>query len=546
MTLSVLSNINIDPLKNDLLKVGFDNPAFAGYDQYMLELINPQSELNSNTPNLVFFHLDGEILLKVTSTNGLTVYNNKYFKSFVSAVELFAKNKPNISIIISGIVLPPYNVYTHLNGNANKSFTLLQNKVNVRIAKLAKRYSNIFYFDFPAIVAEYGIINLVDEKFWYLGRIKYTNLAFKQIAINFKTLVDAIIGKTKKVLVLDLDNTLWGGVIGEDGMQGIQISEDHIGKVYRDFQNNIKQLKSIGILLAICSKNNEADALEALDHHNMMILKSNDFSIKKINWNNKADNIRLIAKEMNLGLDSLVFIDDNPIERELVRQNVPEVIVPEFPKDIDQLNKWFIKDIVYPYFSKVTLTAEDVDKSEQYERNIKRKSLEISLDLKEYIKTLGIKLVLSIDDKNCIPRVSQLTQKTNQFNLTTKRYTEGEIEQFMDDEFVHVYSVEYSDKYGKEGIIAVVIIRLLNDKTANLDSFLMSCRVIGRNVEYSILNKIVDHLAINHQISQLKAECILTSKNILAKEFYTNCGFEETVDQVLSLEKLISNIINKL
>lgn len=542
MSISVLSNINIDPLKNQLVKQGFENVHFAGYNQYIQELLNPNSDLQSKTPNTIFFHLDGEELLKVTLANGSTFYNKNVFHSFISLIEQFAIKNTTSNILISGIVLSPLNVFTHLNHNSKKSISKIQDYVNNKIEKLSQKYSNIYYFDFPAIVSAYGINSLVDEKFWYLGRIKYTNIAFIQIAKYLKSLINAISGKTKKVLVLDLDNTLWGGIIGEDGLHGIQLSEDGIGKVYRDFQKIIKQLKSLGILLAICSKNNETDVLEAFGSHKMMILKMKDFVAKRINWDNKVENIRSVAKDLELGLDSFVFIDDNPVEREFVKQNIPGLSVPEFPKDIEQLNKWFINDVVFQYFSKVTLTNEDKEKTKQYERNSKRKVLEASLDLGDYIKSLEIKLSVSIDDKNQVQRISQLTQKTNQFNLTTKRYTESEIKKFMNNKLSHVFSLEYSDKYGNEGIIAASIIEINQKNIAFIDTFLMSCRVIGRNIEFSFLQKIIEKLSAQYNTNMFKAEYIPTTKNILAKEFYKLCDFESANDHILLKETLLTNI----
>ncbi len=538
MSLAVLSNINIDPLRNQLIKLGFDNIYFAGYNQYMFELINPQSQLNIETPKTIFFHLDGDELLRQTLSNGSVIYNKQAITDFLIEIEKFAQIKKTTNIIISGIVLSPFNIFTHLNGNSEKSIIKIQQAVNSKIEKLSKQYSNIFYFNYPSIVSMFGINSLIDEKFWYLGRIKYTNLAFANIAKQLKSLIDALHGRTKKVLVLDLDNTLWGGIIGEDGIQGIQLSEDGLGKVFRDFQKNIKQLNSLGVLLAICSKNNETDALQAINEHRMMVLNANDFVIKKINWNNKVDNIKAIAKDLDLGLDSFVFIDDNPVERELVKQNIPEVIVPEFPKEIDQLNKWFINDVVYPYFPKITLTTEDKEKTKQYARNAKRKTLENSLDLSNYIDSLKINLTFFENDESQIARIAQLTQKTNQFNLTTKRYTESEIASFMIDSSKKVYSVEYSDKFGNEGIIAVCILNYENDDIALINTFLMSCRVIGRNVENSIIRYICDA----NQSIYFKAEYIPTTKNILAKTFYDKCGFSSNKNFILTKEQLLKNI----
>lgn len=542
MNLSILSNINIDPLKGQLIKQGFDNVHFAGYNQFLFELINPNSELNTKSPKFVFFHLDGEELFKSTLTNSSKIFDKETFNSFIYNIEIYALNNPNTNIIISGIFLSSFSIYTHLNRNTEISINKIQDSANLSIEKLAKKHSNIFYFDFPALISIFGTNSFIDEKFWYLGRIKYTNTAFLQIAKQLKSLIDAINGKTKKVLVLDLDNTLWGGIIGEDGINGIILSEDGIGKIYREFQKHIKHIQSIGILLAICSKNNESDANEVFESHKMMVLSNNDFVARKINWNNKADNIKLIAKELDLGLDSFVFIDDNPVERQLVRENIPQITVPEFPKDIDQLNKWFISEVVYPFFSKVNLTKEDKNKTKQYERNIKRKSLESTLDLNDYIKSLNIKLSISIDDKNQISRISQLTQKTNQFNLSTKRYTENEIDSFINDKLNHIFTAEYWDKYGNEGIISVAIVNII-DKKVNIDTFLMSCRVIGRYVEFDFLQNVIDILIHKYNIETISADFFPTTKNILAKEFYEKCGFLTNETKPLSKDELILNIL---
>lgn len=545
MRLSILSNINIDPLKTNLLKLGFEKVHFAGYNQFMFELINPISDLQTNHSDFVFFHLDGEELFKINFTNTGLVYEEDNFNSFISLIEQFAIKKPTTNILISGIILQPLNILTHLNQNSENSLFKIQDFTNTTIEKLSKNHSNIYVYDFHAIVSAYGFNSIFDEKFWYLGRIKYTNLGFLQIAKHLKSLIDAINGKTKKVLVLDLDNTLWGGVIGEDGMQGILLSEDGIGKVYRDFQKLIKQLKAIGILLAICSKNNEGDVTGVLDLHKMMILSSDDFVAKKINWNNKVDNIKSIAKDLELGLDSFVFIDDNPVERDLVKQSIPEVTVPDFPKEIDQLNKWFIMEVVFPYFPKVKLTNEDKEKTNQYKRNTNRKILETSLDINTYIKSLEIKLSITNNDRNQFYRISQLTQKTNQFNLTTKRYTEIEIENFMNDKAKNVFSVEYSDKFGNEGIIAVSIIEILQNNIAYIDTFLMSCRVIGRNVEYLFFLKIIEMLSKENKIDFYKLEYIPTSKNIIAEEFYKQCGFDINSNNILSKETVLKNVLKK-
>jgi len=535
MRIAVLSNINIDPLKGFLSKFGFEDQYYAGYNQFMIELINPNSHINQNTPNVLFIHLDGESLFKIILSNGRVKYDQAALNDFIISISDFAVANPNTNIIISNIVLPAFSTSTYLN-NQNSPI-IFEQLINRKILKLSEKNKNIYCYRFDSIVRAFGEKLLYDEKFWYLGRIKYTNTAFFEIAKHIQNTINAIQGKTKKVLVLDLDNTLWGGVVGEDGFSGILLSEDGVGKIFRDFQSNIKLLSTYGIILTVCSKNNENDALEILNNHKMMILKSKDFIIKKINWNNKVDNIKQIAKELDLGLDSFVFIDDNPVERELVKQQLPEVSVPDFPKHIDQLNTWFINEVVYPLFPKIVLTDEDKKKGRQYERNILRKSLESTLDIKKYINTLQIRLNCFVNEKKHIERIAQLTQKTNQFNLSTKRYSESQIENFMNSDSVKVFSLEYSDKYGNEGIIGASIV-IYKDSYAEIDTFLMSCRVIGRNVEFSFFNEILKHIPYNF----IKAEYLPTSRNNIFLDFYLSCGFIPSKNILLSKEQLLTNI----
>ncbi len=538
MNLHVLSNINFDPFKNEFLSSKIKNISLSGFNQYMYELIDPNSNLNKNFFDLVFFHLDGDELFNFSIENKEFIYNEGPSTQFIESLKIFSINNPKTNIIVSGISISSLTTYNHLNSFTNFSFSEIQFSINKKIINLSKDHLNLHYFDFPALVSKFGQSKLIDYKYWYLGRIKYSTFGTKVISKYFNSLTNSVFGLTKKVLVLDLDNTLWGGVIGEDGIDGIRLSEDGIGKVYRDFQEEILRLKSLGIILAISSKNNEADAKEAFDNHNMMLLKFDDFAVKKINWNNKSDNIRDIAKELNIGLDSIVFIDDNPVEREFVKESIPELSVPVFPLEIFMLKDWFINDVVYEYFPKISLTDEDIDKTNQYERNVKRVEQKSTfLNINDYINTLDIKIKINLNDKNNISRISQLTQKTNQFNLSTKRYSESEIENFMNDNTKFVFSTVYEDKFGNEGVVSVLIAELTSQTSICIDTFLMSCRVIGRNVEKTILKKTIDVLLKKHRIDTVNMIFNPTKKNILAQEFYKKCGFLKSSEK-LKIKKL--------
>lgn len=541
MKVSILSNINLDPLKNQLRKLGFDDVYMACYNQYMFELLQEDSDLNTHAPQVAFFHLDGDEWLHLSLSAGTLKYDESQVRNFLMQLEKYAETHPACHLILSGVVLTSLTVLTHLNRNSRLSVSKIQESINKKMENLARNHTNVHYLDFPGLVSQYGTNNLVDLKFWYLGRIKYTQTAFIQLARLLHSQINAINGRSRKVLILDLDNTLWGGVVGEDGLQGIVLSEEGPGKVYRDFQQLLQQLKATGVLLALCSKNNESDAWEVLDKHPMMVLHRNDFVAHRINWNNKAENIRSIANELDLGLDSFVFIDDNPVEREQIRQFLPEVAVPEFPNVIELLNKWFVNEVVYTYFPKIALTKEDVQKTRQYQHNLARKSLSNTLDLGAYIQSLNIRLTLFKDDTKFLARIAQLTQKTNQFNLTTRRYSESDIDLFLTDPNHHVYAVDYTDRYGKEGIIAVAITKR-TEKVIYLDTFLMSCRVIGRKVEHHILALILDDLRAETTNLQIKADYLPTAKNTLVRTFFTQCGFDEQKGNQLPIETLMSNL----
>ena len=280
MNLYVISNINLDSFKDELLSTKIDNVSFAGYNQYINELIDVNSNLNKKKYDLVFFHLDGDQLFKFSIENDEFIYDDGTFIYFINSLSKFLAENSNTNIIISGINISSITSYNNLDSFVKNSFFEIQFSTNKKIKELSRKYTNLHYFDFPSIVSKFGETQLIDYKFWYLGRIKYSHFGMKIISNYFTSLINGIFGSTKKVLVLDLDNTLWGGVIGEDGLDGIELSEDGIGKIFRDFQNEILKLKSLGILLAICSKNNSSDVDEVFENHKMMLLKSDDFTVK--------------------------------------------------------------------------------------------------------------------------------------------------------------------------------------------------------------------------------------------------------------------------
>jgi FkbH-like protein len=326
-------------------------------------------------------------------------------------------------------------------------------------------------------------------------------------------------------LVLDLDNTLWGGILGEDGMEGIQIGNTYPGNAFLDFQNNLLELSKNGVILTACSKNNEQDVMEAWNKNPFLQIKKEQLAAWRINWNNKADNIAELAQELNIGLDSMVFIDDNPTERELIKQVFPMVETPEFPKQPYMLPEFFEK-ICADYFQIYKLTGEDKEKLEQYKANAERTSFQKSfISFDDYLKSLEI--ILDIQELNSmnLSRIAQMTQKTNQFNLTTKRYTEEDITTFA-AQGAKIFCISVSDKFGDSGITGAAIITVDNEnRSADIDSFLLSCRILGKNIETTFLKYVLQQLKENG-ILHLTAAFIPTAKNIQVLDFYEKNGFE--------------------
>jgi len=503
MNAYILSNINVDSIKyylpEDINVVGS-----CPYGNYLIELIDNNSNLYKLDIDLVIVLIDGDEL-KLTDD----------LQDIFNAIENFLIKKKCI-FLFSTIALRPIYIDTFLNISNEFEFNS-----NSKIVRFCNNI-NIYVLDVHKIILKLGSNKCLDSKFWYVGRIKYTSKLFKEISKEINSVLTSINTIPKKVLVLDLDDTLWGGIVGEDG-DSISISNEGSGKIYSDFQKNVKFLKETGVLLVVNSKNNFNDAIIGLSHKNSILTKD-DFTIIKANWLSKVDNMSSIASQLNLGMDSFVFIDDNPVEREIMRLSLPEIVTPEVPKDLNLYNEWFISEVIAKYFSRTIILSEDIEKTDQYKANIERSKVE-SVDIIKFLKLLDIKMEVFIDNIDHVERLSQLTQKTNQFNLTTLRYNNSDILEFIKSNSYHVYSLSYIDKYRDEGIVGASIIKK-RDKKATIDVLLLSCRVLNRNVEFYLLDKIIEHLSTTN-IETIVGKYYPTKKNIITKNFYYEYGFRK-------------------
>jgi len=368
-----------------------------------------------------------------------------------------------------------------------------------------------------------GLAAWHNPTFWHHGKQEVTPAAAPMYGELVARLLAAQQGRSAKCLVLDLDNTLWGGVVGDDGLEGIVIGQGSAGgEAYLAFQHYCRELARRGVILALCSKNDEANALEPFERHPEMALKRSDIAAFAINWSDKAGNIRAIAAELNIGLDALVFVDDNPFERNLVRQELPMVAVPEVGED----PVGFIAAIADAgYFEALAVTDEDRERTAQYHGNRAREALRSSAtDLEGYLRGLEMRLVWRPFDRIGLARTVQLINKSNQFNLTTRRYTEAEVLAVMDDPDAFGLQLRLTDRFGDNGVIAIVIGRRAGDRDLMIDTWLMSCRVLGRQVEEATLDLVARHAKLLGA-RRLIGEYIPTKKNGMVKDHYAKLGF---------------------
>ena len=385
-------------------------------------------------------------------------------------------------------------------------------------------HSNVKVIDITEFNRNYTKAELFDWKFYFLSQMGMNPKLHKDFKTWYTKKMNSIALKRKKCLVLDLDNTLWGGVLGEDGIEGINIGGDYPGKAFLYWQEALLNLAKDGVILTVCSKNNEADVLEAWEKNPFILLKKEQFAAYRINWVDKATNIKDLATELNIGLDSFVFIDDNPTERELIKQMLPMVAVPDFPEQPYELPVFF-QQIVEDYFKVYSVTDEDKKKTAQYKANAQRAQAQSAFtDFGAFLESLNIQITVEAANEFNIQRIAQMTQKTNQFNLTTHRYTDADVRGFLENGW-KVWCIGVADKFGDNGITGAIMVKPDGD----VDTFLLSCRILGKGIEIAFVKKIFTLLA-EAGITELKAQYLPTAKNAQVKDFWEKVGFTCTTE----------------
>jgi FkbH-like protein len=529
----LLSNINMQPL------VVFLKPwevVCGEFNSMLLNLSNPASAAASNEFGRILCIYDSDTLL------GEAFYGDgapEQCDLFLDTLEKFCAAHPEKVVVANTFCFGSGRWLNFADLLHPQSLHTAEARLNERLIGIARANSNLLLIDFETLIRRHGESALLTDSFWYIGRIRFSNLMFRSLAQQLHLAADAFANRSRKVLILDLDNTLWGGIVGETGPNGIALSEDGVGRCYRDFQRAVKALQRTGVLLAISSKNNPGDLDEVFRTNSMMVLRREDFVCIRANWQPKPENILSIAETLNLGVDSFVFLDDNPVEREMVRTALPDVAVPDFPANIENLPTWFLREVAPAWFGKYTITNEDLAKTSQYRVKEQREQLSRSLDLGAFLESLQIECAIHVDAVSQINRIAQMTQKTNQFNLTTRRYEVPQIQRFLDSPDHAVLLLEYKDRFGSEGSVGLAILDFLESR---IDTFLMSCRVIGRGVEDLILAKACD-LFRERGKNHVTAEYIPTRKNQQVASFFDSHGFallSENADGRKIYERIIA------
>jgi len=495
----------------------------ADYNQIDAQTMDPASELYAFAPNAILIQMCTEKLYEAFCAVPPGSRAAFADDTFARIREIWERINANVraTVLQCNFPLMDDGAFGQYGNKTQDSFLFQQRKLNYLLMQGCQEVKNVCLVDLDALQASCGREKFSDAKLYYIARMPISVDVLPAVAKRVVDMVQALRGTVKKCVVLDLDNTLWGGVIGDDGLGGIQIGELGTGHAFSDFQAWLKELKNRGMLLAVCSKNNEPAAKEPFEKHPEMVLRLEDFSMFVANWEDKASNIRRIQKTLNIGMDSLVFLDDNPFERNLVRSMIPEITVPELPED-PAMYLTYLREL--GLFETASYSTVDANRTKQYREQAERAVFEASFQSYDtYLEGLAMKAVAAPFDAFHYPRIAQLTQRSNQFNLRTVRYTEAEIEAIAaDDSHICLYFM-LKDKFGDHGLISVVILDKQPDSLF-VSEWLMSCRVLKRGMEEFIINKIVQ-TAAEAGFRKVTGEYIPTPKNAMVKDLYEKMGF---------------------
>jgi len=556
---ALLRSFTVEPMvpmmKAGALVGGIDVEAHIGeFNSYVQEVLDPGSPLYAFKPSVIFLAVQGSDLasdlyqnfgkLDARSVGAIVEQTINDLNGWIALL----RERTNATIVVHNFEVPEtasaglldaqilIDLGRDLSGScqagspeSGKAAASSQadaiRRINRGLADAARQHPGVHMLDYDALTSRHGKRQWFDARKWLMVRLPITAPNLAHMAAEWTRFLHPAAGKLIKCLVCDLDNTLWGGVIGEDGMTGIKVDGEYPGAAFVALQRGILDMHDRGVILAINSKNNHHDAMEAIRDHPRMLLRPEHFAALRINWQDKATNLRQIAQELNIGVDSLAFIDDNPVERQWVRENAPEVTVIELPAD-PMLYAQTLRNV--PGLERLSLSAEDKVRGRFYAEDRMRDELRTSVgSMADFYRSLSMVAEIGSVTGETLPRVSQLTQKTNQFNLSTRRYNEAEVQALASGPDSRVFWMRVSDRFGDNGLIAVAILRF-KDKVCEIDTYLMSCRVIGRGVETGLLAFLADE-ARRAGCTSMRADYVVTKKNAPVKDFLPQHRFSQVL-----------------
>jgi FkbH-like protein len=536
LSVAVLSSFTAIPLEPYLVVESANRglsvlPYFGPFNQMEQEVLNPTSGLHRSNPHVVILatRLEDMIPAFVHRFGSLSAAG---IASEMAAVQQRIANlitgirrSMSATILVFNFAAPEFLCAGTADANLDQSQAGAVSRANEQLAVLCRQSPDTYVFDYARISEELGTQSSYDSKLWYLARIPFSVAAQIKIGERLARYFHSVCFPPVKCLVVDLDNTLWGGVVGEDGLEGIALGEAYPGNIYKDFQRRLLSLRDQGLLLAIASKNNPDDAYEVFERHPDCILSLGDFASVQIHWEDKATSLSRIASELNIGTDALAFFDDNPVERSWVKQSMPEITVIDVPDS----PLGFASALEHSgAFDRLIITSEDSKRPSMYQNDQERTQLrEHAASMPEFLKQLEMATTIGRVTPDALPRISQLLAKTNQFNLTTRRHTATDLRDMIESGSIALW-LRVSDRFGDNGLVGFAIARPTSKSMLEweIDTFLMSCRVLGRQVDTALLG-VLSQMVIDRGGRSLIGEYVPTRKNALVADFFSNQGFAQ-------------------
>jgi FkbH-like protein len=532
LKVALLSSFTIDPLvpflRVEAARDGFDADVYVSpFNSVNQSLLDPDGACVRHRPDIVFITqllsdicppLSDDFLALEPDTVDRLIEDT--VEGCVAAVETFVA-RTHATVVMSNVSLPPAPLLGVYEDMADGSQTAAIRRMNARLVERVRSTAGVYVQDVDGLSAQVGRRRWHDARMWSLARAPLSAAALPVLASSHAAFMRAAFGPPRKCLVLDLDGTLWGGTLGEEGLSGIKIGHTYPGNAFRRFQQTVLSLHRRGILLAIVSKNNDGEVAEVFRSHPDMILKAEHFSATRINWRDKVDNLLDIAAELRIGTDSLVFFDDSPVECALVRQLLPDVLTIQAPQDVLDYSEALERSRA---FERLAFTAEDRRRGQMYREQTERaRLLPAAGSLDAFLESLQMEAEIRPVDDFTLPRAVELTQKTNQFNLTTRRYSAPELAAAIEEADRAAFSLRLTDRFGDNGIVGLAVLRIETDALV-IEAFLLSCRVIGRGAETALLSFLAAW-ARERGLRALDGEFIPTPKNAPAADCYSRHGF---------------------